>query len=169
MRLVEVVRGAATAPDVLATGVALGRRIGKLPVAVGVCYGFVGNRMLARRGASSRAPAAREAPCRTRSTRRSSDFGFPMGPFAMADLAGLDIGWRAPQGRTRRAMRAGGRRALRAWAASARRPARGFYRYAEGARAAERDPEVEALIEAESAEPAASRGATSRRRRSSRA
>src|SRR5438132_6002809 len=49
MRLLEIVRGAATAPDALATAVALGRRIGKVPVTVGVCYGFVGNRMLARR------------------------------------------------------------------------------------------------------------------------
>ena len=70
MRLLEVVRGAATAPEVLATAIAVGRKIGKVPVVVGVCHGFVGNRML--RAARRPRPSAccSKARCRRRSTRR---------------------------------------------------------------------------------------------------
>ncbi len=71
MRLVEVVRAARTAPDALATANDLARRLGKLPpVTVGVCFGFVGNRMLARRSAAGERLLLAGAPCRTRSMRR---------------------------------------------------------------------------------------------------
>jgi 3-hydroxyacyl-CoA dehydrogenase len=92
MRLVEVVRGAATAPEVLVTSMNVVRQTSKLPVLVGVCDGFVGNRMVAQ--------YAREAEflLEEGATPQQVDgalqkFGLAMGRFAMADLAGLDIGW----------------------------------------------------------------------------
>ncbi|WP_372698310.1 3-hydroxyacyl-CoA dehydrogenase NAD-binding domain-containing protein [Arthrobacter sp. JSM 101049] len=96
MELVEVVRGARTAPDVLATAVALARRLGKCPVVVGVCHGFVGNRMLEVRGRQAEALLLEGAlPGQVDDVLTA--FGFRMGPFAMADMAGLDIGWRNRQ------------------------------------------------------------------------
>jgi 3-hydroxyacyl-CoA dehydrogenase len=92
MRLLEVVRGAKTAPSVLATALALGKRLGKVAVPVGVCHGFVGNRMLAaRQSEANRLILEGALPWDV--DRVLYDFGFPMGPFAMSDLAGLDIGW----------------------------------------------------------------------------
>jgi 3-hydroxyacyl-CoA dehydrogenase len=92
MRLLEVVRGERTAKPVVATAMKLARRIGKLAVLVGVCHGFVGNRMLT--------PRQREANRLVMEGAMPWDvdrvlvaFGMPMGPFAMSDLAGLDIGW----------------------------------------------------------------------------
>ena len=93
MKLVENVRGRETAPEVLATAQKLGKRIGKVPVMVGVCDGFVGNRMLAKRTREAFFLLEEGAlPWQVDKVLR--DFGFPMGPFAMADLAGLDVGWR---------------------------------------------------------------------------
>jgi 3-hydroxyacyl-CoA dehydrogenase len=94
MRLLEVVRGAKTAPQMLATAMALGKKIGKVAVVAGVCHGFIGNRMLSARQKQANAlilEGARPADV----DRVLTDFGFPMGPFQMADLAGLDIGWSA--------------------------------------------------------------------------
>ena len=92
MKLLEVVRGAKTAPDVLKTAMEIGVKIGKVPVVSGVCDGFIGNRML-----STRQQAANqlllEGAMPWEVDRALTDFGFPMGPFQMADLAGLDIGW----------------------------------------------------------------------------
>ena len=94
MRLLEIVRGAKTSPAVLATAMALSRRIGKIAVVAGVCHGFIGNRMLE--------PRQRQANSLILEGAKPSDidavlleFGMPMGPFQMADLAGLDIGWDA--------------------------------------------------------------------------
>ena len=93
MKLVENVRGRETAPEVLATAQKIGKRIGKVPVMVGVCDGFVGNRMLAKRTREAFFLLEEGAlPWQVDKVLR--DFGFPMGPFAMADLAGLDVGWR---------------------------------------------------------------------------
>jgi 3-hydroxyacyl-CoA dehydrogenase len=96
MRLVEVVRGAATAPEVVATALAVAKRMGKIPVVTGNAFGFVGNRifsayrrqcefMLEEGAMPEEVDAALEA------------FGFAMGPFAVADLSGLDIAWRMRQ------------------------------------------------------------------------
>ena len=101
MRLLEIVRGAATSPDALATAVALARRIGKVPVIVGVCYGFVGNRMLARRSVEAERLLV-EGALPQEVDAAVTGFGFPMGPFAMADMAGLDVGWRIRKGRGER-------------------------------------------------------------------
>ncbi len=94
MKLVEIVRGAETSPETLATAIALTKRIGKIPVVVGVCNGFVGNRMLARRSAQAEALLQEGAwPADVDSVL--TDFGFRMGPFAVTDLAGLDVSYRA--------------------------------------------------------------------------
>lgn len=92
MKLVEVVRGAKTAPDALATGMDIARKIGKVPVVAGVCYGFIGNRMLIPRQANANALLL-EGATPEQVDRVHTDFGMPMGPFQMADLAGVDIGW----------------------------------------------------------------------------
>ncbi|MDF2496299.1 3-hydroxyacyl-CoA dehydrogenase [Sphingomonas sp.] len=92
MKLVEVVRGAATSETALATAMKMARDIGKVAVIVGVCPGFVGNRMLYPRQVQANALLARGAmPWDV--DRVLKDFGFKMGPFEMSDLAGLDIGW----------------------------------------------------------------------------
>ncbi|MDO6414060.1 3-hydroxyacyl-CoA dehydrogenase NAD-binding domain-containing protein [Sphingomonas sp. BIUV-7] len=92
MKLVEVVRGAATAPDVIATAMQLARSIGKIPVVAGVCYGFIGNRMLIPRQDNAEALLL-EGATPEQVDRVHTAFGMPMGPFQMADLAGVDIGW----------------------------------------------------------------------------
>lgn len=92
MKLVEVVRGDKTAPDAIATGMDIARKIGKVPVVTGVCYGFIGNRMLIpRQGQAIQMLIEGATP--EQIDRIHTGFGMPMGPFQMADLAGLDIGW----------------------------------------------------------------------------
>lgn len=92
MKLLEIVRGEKTAKDVLATSIALGKKIGKKPVVSGVCDGFIGNRMLyAYRDAADNAMLAGASPSQI--DKALENFGFAMGPYRVADLAGLDIGW----------------------------------------------------------------------------
>ena len=93
MRLLEVVRGEATSPEVLATAMWLGRKLNKLAVVSGVCDGFIANRVMARRGeAADRLILQGASPAQI--DRVMVDYGFPMGPFQMIDLVGLDvIGW----------------------------------------------------------------------------
>ena len=92
MRLLEVVRGAKTAKPMIATAMQLARKIGKIGVLVGVCHGFVGNRMLHQRQREAQ-KLILEGAMPWDIDRVIYDFGLPMGPFAMSDLAGLDIGW----------------------------------------------------------------------------
>ncbi len=92
MRLLEVVRGDRTAKPVLATAMRIARTIGKVAALVGVCHGFVGNRMLAQRQREAQ-KLILEGAMPWDVDRALYDFGMPMGPFAMSDLAGLDIGW----------------------------------------------------------------------------
>jgi 3-hydroxyacyl-CoA dehydrogenase len=92
MRLLEIVRGEKTAKDVIATSMKLAKTISKVGVLVGVCPGFVGNRMLAQRQQQAQA-LLNEGAMPQDVDRVLYEFGFPMGPFAMSDLAGLDIGW----------------------------------------------------------------------------
>jgi 3-hydroxyacyl-CoA dehydrogenase len=147
MRLLEIVRGAATAPDALATAVALGRRIGKVPVTVGVCYGFVGNRMLARRSVEAERLLL-EGALPQEVDAAVAAFGFPMGPFAMADMAGLDVGWRIRKGR-------GERNEIEDALCEAghfgQKTGKGYFRYDAGSRTPVPDPEVEGIILAASA------------------
>ncbi|WP_298686939.1 3-hydroxyacyl-CoA dehydrogenase NAD-binding domain-containing protein [uncultured Sphingomonas sp.] len=92
MKLLEIVRGAKTAPSVLATCMALSKTIKKVAVVAGVCDGFIGNRMLSPRQREANA-LVMEGATPADVDRVLLDFGFPMGPFQMSDLAGLDIGW----------------------------------------------------------------------------
>jgi 3-hydroxyacyl-CoA dehydrogenase len=142
MRLLEIVRGAATASDALATAVTLGRRIGKVPVTVGVCYGFVGNRMLARRSVEAERLLL-EGALPQEIDAAVTGFGFPMGPFAMADMAGLDVGWRIRKGR-------GERNEIEDALCEAghfgQKTGKGYFRYDAGSRTPLPDPEVERVI-----------------------
>jgi len=92
MKLLEVVRGAATAKDVLATVMALGKKIRKTCVVSGVCDGFIGNRMIEQY--SRQAGFLLEEGCTPQQVDKAMErFGFAMGPFRMGDLAGNDVGW----------------------------------------------------------------------------
>ena len=92
MKLLEVVRGAKTAPDVLATVMDLAKKIKKVAVVAGVTYGFIGNRMLMPRQVEAN-KLLLEGATPEQIDRVHVAFGMPMGPFQMADLAGVDIGW----------------------------------------------------------------------------
>jgi 3-hydroxyacyl-CoA dehydrogenase len=92
MKLLEVIRGEKTAKDVIATSMKLAKQIGKIAVLAGVCPGFIGNRMLSQRQREAQ-KLVLEGAMPWDVDRVLYDFGFPMGPFAMSDLAGLDIGW----------------------------------------------------------------------------
>ncbi|MEO6436057.1 MAG: 3-hydroxyacyl-CoA dehydrogenase NAD-binding domain-containing protein [Tepidisphaeraceae bacterium] len=92
MKLLEVVRGAKTAPDVLVTAMALAKKIKKVAVVAGVCHGFIGNRMLMPRQVEA-TKLLLEGATPDQIDRVHVEFGMPMGPFQMADLAGVDIGW----------------------------------------------------------------------------
>ncbi|HEY0312431.1 MAG TPA: 3-hydroxyacyl-CoA dehydrogenase NAD-binding domain-containing protein, partial [Allosphingosinicella sp.] len=92
MKLLEVVRGAKTAPDVLVTAMSLAKKIRKVAVVAGVCYGFIGNRMLIPRQTQAMRLLL-EGATPEQVDRVHVEFGMPMGPFQMADLAGVDIGW----------------------------------------------------------------------------
>jgi 3-hydroxyacyl-CoA dehydrogenase len=146
MKLLEVVQGAATAPDVLATAIAVARKIAKVPVAVGVCHGFVGNRMLRLRTVEAERLLLEGAlPHEVDSA--VTEFGFPMGPFAVSDVAGLDISWRMRKSQGAKAEIAD---ALCEAGRLGQKTGKGFYRYETGSRAPIPDPEVEALIVAAS-------------------
>jgi len=142
MRLLEIVRGAATSPDKLATAVTLGRRLGKVPVTVGVCYGFVGNRMLARRSVETERLLL-EGALPQEVDAAVTGFGFPMGPCAMMDLAGLDVGWRIRQGRGEHALIED---ALCQSGHYGQKTGKGYFRYEAGSRSPLPDPEVEKII-----------------------
>jgi 3-hydroxyacyl-CoA dehydrogenase len=92
MKLLEVVRGDKTAPDVLLTAMQIGKKIRKVPVVAGVCHGFIGNRMLMPRQIEA-TKLLLEGATPEQVDRVHLEFGMPMGPFQMADLAGVDIGW----------------------------------------------------------------------------
>jgi 3-hydroxyacyl-CoA dehydrogenase len=141
MKLLEIVRGKDTAPDVLATAMAIGRKINKVPVVVGVCHGFVGNRMLSARSIEAE-KLLLEGALPQDVDGALTEFGFPMGPFAMSDLAGIDVGWRS---RKERGVRAEIADTLAEAGRFGQKTGKGFYLY-EGGRTAKPDPEVEKLI-----------------------
>jgi 3-hydroxyacyl-CoA dehydrogenase len=152
MRLVEVVRTHRTAPDVLATVLHLARRLGKLPVAAGPGEGFIGNRIYAlyRRHAEY---LVEDGAAPEDIDRALEGYGFAMGPFAVADLSGLDIAWAM---RRRRALdRPAGERyvaiADRLCEAGrlGRKTGRGWYLYPQGSDKPQPDPEAAATITAE--------------------
>jgi len=149
MRLMENVRGIKTSPDVIASVMKLSKDIGKVGVMVGVCDGFVGNRMLYAYKTQAEF-LLEEGALPHRIDKVITDFGFPMGPFAMSDLAGLDIGYQVrkhrretkpPEGRTSfiadRIVESG---------RHGQKTNAGWYRYEEGSRKPLPDPEIEKLI-----------------------
>lgn len=151
MKLLEVVVAARTAPEVTATGFALARRLGKVAVRAGVCDGFIGNRILAHyRKALDGAVLAGASPYQV--DRALVDFGLAMGPYAVGDLAGLDISWanrkRLAPSRDPREVYAEFSDRLCEAGHFGRKTGKGFYIYREGA-APEPNPEVEEIIAAE--------------------
>ncbi|MBS0481286.1 MAG: 3-hydroxyacyl-CoA dehydrogenase [Proteobacteria bacterium] len=139
MKLLEVVRGAKTGARQLATVMQLAGTIGKVPVVSGVCHGFIGNRMLAKRQEQANA-LIMEGAAYNDVDQVLLDFGFPMGPFQMGDLAGLDIGWHRDPGKVttvREALCAAGR-----WG---QKTGKGFYDYDENRQRTPSD-EVKAII-----------------------
>jgi 3-hydroxyacyl-CoA dehydrogenase len=143
MKLCEIVRADKTAPDALMTAVAVARKIAKVPAVVGVADGFVGNRMLAARSKQSE-KLLFEGALPQQVDAVVTKFGMPMGPFAMGDLAGLDIGWRSRQDRGIKSPIADG---LYEAGRNGQKTGKGYYKYEAGSRAPIPDPEVEKLID----------------------
>jgi len=146
MRLLEVVRGEKSSPVVLGTAMALGKRLGKVSVMAGNCPGFIGNRML---GGYTRQAAMMilEGATPAQVDKVIYEFGLAMGPFAMNDMVGLDLGWRA-----RKMM--GGSNEVTARIPDelcelerfGQKNGKGYYRYEEGDRTPLADPEADAVI-----------------------
>jgi 3-hydroxyacyl-CoA dehydrogenase len=142
MRLLENVRGAKTDKTTVATAMAIGRKIGKVPVLVGVCYGFVGNRMLHQRGQQAE-KLVLEGALPHVVDKVLTDFGFPMGPFAMSDMAGLDVGWRVRKGRGVKSPVADRICELGRFG---QKTGSGYFKYEKGDRTPIPDPDVEKII-----------------------
>jgi 3-hydroxyacyl-CoA dehydrogenase len=151
MKLLEVVRGEKTADDVLATSMAIGKKIGKVCALSRVCYGFIGNRMLA--GYGREAQMLLMDGCAPKQVDSAlENFGMAMGPLAMGDLAGLDVGYKARQARTDlpddpKLYRMG--TLLVEMGKFGQKTGSGFYKYDPETRARLPDPEVDAMIVAE--------------------
>lgn len=152
MKLLEIVVPAQVSADVVATGFELAKKLKKTPVRAGVCDGFIGNRILAvYRQAADHMMEGGASPYQIDQALR--DFGYPMGPFQVSDLAGGDIGWatRKRKAATRdpkaRYVQIADRICEHGW--FGQKTGRGYYLYPEGARTGTPDPEVAAIIEAE--------------------
>ncbi|WP_322060882.1 3-hydroxyacyl-CoA dehydrogenase NAD-binding domain-containing protein [Paraburkholderia sp. J63] len=152
MKLLEVVVPKAVSADVVATAFDLAKKLRKVPVRAGVCDGFIGNRVLAvYRTAADHLMEDGASPYQIDKAVR--EFGFPMGPYQVVDLAGGDIGWatRKRRAATRdpnaRYVQIADRLCERGW--FGQKTGRGFYLYPEGARTGAPDPEVETIIAAE--------------------
>jgi len=152
MKLLEIVVPAQVTADVVVTGFDLAKRLGKIPVRAGVCDGFIGNRMLAvYRRAADYMLADGASPYDIDAALR--DFGYPMGPYQVSDLAGGDIGWatRKRKAATRdaneRYIEIADRICENGW--FGQKTQRGYYRYDGGGRAGTEDPEVLAIIDSE--------------------
>ncbi|MBS0466265.1 MAG: enoyl-CoA hydratase/isomerase family protein [Proteobacteria bacterium] len=152
MKLLEIVVPSKVAPDVVVTAFELAKRMKKVPVRAGVCDGFIGNRILAvYRDAANNMMEDGASPYEIDAAVR--EFGYPMGPFQVGDLAGGDIGWatRKRKAATRdpkaRYVEIADRIAERGW--FGQKTGRGWYLYPEGARTGQQDPEVLAIVDAE--------------------
>jgi len=152
MKLLEIVVGEHTSAETVATGFELARRLRKTPVRAGVCDGFIGNRILAvHRHAADMMMEDGASPYDIDAAVR--EFGYPMGPYQMADLAGGDIGWatRKRRAATRdpalRYVQIPDRLCERGW--FGQKTGRGFYLYPDGARVGTPDPEVLTIIDEE--------------------
>ncbi len=152
MKLLEIVVPAKVSADVVATAFELAKKLRKVPVRAGVCDGFIGNRILAAyRQAADHMMEDGASPYQI--DRAVRNFGYPMGPFQVSDLAGGDIGWatRKRKAATRnpeaRYVQIADRICERGW--FGQKTGRGYYLYPDGARTGVPDPEVEAIIDAE--------------------
>jgi 3-hydroxyacyl-CoA dehydrogenase len=149
MKLLEVVRAEHTADDVLATCMAMAKKIGKIPVVSGVCYGFIGNRMLGHYGREAQLCVIEGATPEAVDTAMEQ-WGMAMGPLAVFDLAGLDVGYKARQGLPEdmrgdpRASRVAD--ALVEMGRCGQKTGAGFYRYDAETRQRSSDPDVQQLI-----------------------
>ena len=139
MKLLEIVRGEKTSNEVIATSMSMAKSIGKVAALVGVCPGFVGNRILAQRQREAN-KLILEGALPWDIDDALFEFGFPMGPFAMSDLAGLDIGWNKENSRGETI-----REKLCENDRFGQKSGKGFYIYDEN-RKKSPDPEVEELI-----------------------
>jgi 3-hydroxyacyl-CoA dehydrogenase len=149
MRLLEVVRGRKTAKDVLATTMKLGKRLKKVPVVSGVCDGFIGNRMLEKYGQQSLF-LLDEGASPQQVDRALQGWGMAMGPFAMYDMAGNDIGWEIRKRRYQERpdfvySKVADR--ICELGRFGQKTGKGFYKYEAGSRKPIPDAEVEKLIE----------------------
>jgi 3-hydroxyacyl-CoA dehydrogenase len=153
MRLVENVRNASTAPEVIATLMALGKRLGKVPVLVGAGEGFVANRLLSRRSREALF-MLEEGATPAQVDQVLVEFGFPLGPFAVADLGGLDVVLATRRARrarlTEREQAADLLEQLTAAGRLGQKTRAGWYRY-DDERRAQADPWVDELIARHSA------------------
>ena len=163
MKLLEIVRGRATSTEVIATSVKLAKQLNKVGVVVGNCFGFVANRMLAYYMREAYL-LLEEGASVSQIDNALTDFGYPVGPFGMQDIAGIDVGWRIRQylksvGKTR----AEGPQSavpdrLYALGRYGQKTGAGWYRYESGSRTRISDPLVDELA----TEAAAERGVTRR-------
>ena len=153
MKLLEIVRGAKTAPAVLEAALALGQRIGKVSVVAGNCDGFIGNRMLHTYVKEARMLLL-EGALPAQVDGALQQFGFAMGPFRMYDVVGIDLEWRARElagkGQDDPAVQVDNR--LCGLGRFGQKSGMGYYRYAPGSREAQPDAEVNRLVEAVSAQ-----------------
>lgn len=148
MKLLEIVRGAATAPQVLEAALALGERMGKVSVVSGNCPGFIGNRMLRTYVLEARKMLLEGAfPYQVDAALQG--FGFAMGPFRMYDVVGIDLEWRARQlagkGQEAREVQVDNR--LCEAGRFGQKSGKGYYHYEPGSRQAEHDVQVDALVQ----------------------
>ena len=151
MRLLEIVRGSATSTDVIASSLKFSKRIRKLGVVVGNCFGFVGNRMLYGYGRENQLLLLEGAPPE-QIDRVLTDWGMAMGPNAVGDLAGLDVGYKVRQERSDLPDDPRFYRVANVLAEMGRfgqKTGAGMFRYDAGSRAPVPDPEVHAIIRAE--------------------
>jgi 3-hydroxyacyl-CoA dehydrogenase len=149
MRLLEVVRGKDTSPEVIATAMAVGRKIGKVSVLAGNCDGFIGNRMLEKYFTEA-AQLIEEGASPAKVDKALTNWGMAMGPFAMSDLAGIDVSWHIRQRRIAEGQPYGSPLMDRYYEAGryGQKTSKGFYRYEPGSRTPLPDPESDAIIEA---------------------
>lgn len=142
MKLLEVVRAARTGQQAIATAMAVGKRIGKVPVLSGNCDGFIGNRVIAKRSAAAER-LLQQGALPTDVDGALKAFGFPMGPLEINDMSGLDVGWSIRKRRGTPFPIADGI-CERGW--FGQKTGQGYYRYEPGSRTPLPNPDVEALI-----------------------
>ena len=149
MRLVEIVRGDHTSPEVLATTLTLSKQLGKVGVVVGVCDSFAANRMLYPYSRQAQF-LIEEGAFPEQVAKVIYDFGFPMGPFALSDLAGIDVGWRVRQhrepSRPKHLRYSEIADRLYEMGRYGQKTRKGWYNYEEGSRIPMPDPEVVDLV-----------------------